>query len=142
SYVALTLFCMAAYALAGMGPLDAVAHALSTISTAGFSTADASLAHWDSPAIQWIAIVGMLAGSVPFVLYVRLLRRDLAILRDSQVRVFLGLTGMVVLLLALWLAVSGRYGPTDALRHAALSVVSILTTTGFASADYTAWGGA
>jgi trk system potassium uptake protein TrkH len=142
SYVALTLLCMAAYALAGMGPLNAAAHALSTISTAGFSTSDASLAQWDSPAIHWVAIIGMLAGAMPFVLYVRLLQRDFSILRDEQVRAFLGLTGSVVALLALWLFASGRYGIADALRHAALSVVSIVTTTGFASADYTTWGGA
>ena len=142
TYAGLTLLCAVAYMLAGMGPLNAAAHALSTISTAGFSTADASLAQWESPAIHWVAIVGMLAGALPFVLYVRLLRRDTSILRDSQVRAFLALTLAATVLLAAWLVGAGRYGVADALRHAALSVVSIMTTTGFASTDYTGWGGA
>lgn len=142
TYLLLTLVCAAAYALAGMGALEAVAHALTTISTAGFSTADASLARWDEPVIHWIAAAGMLAGAIPFVLYVRLLRRDWAILRDSQVRALLGLLAVIILLLTAWLAASGRYGFADALRHATLNTISIVTTTGFASSDYTLWGNA
>ncbi|WP_083747270.1 TrkH family potassium uptake protein [Teichococcus deserti] len=142
AYLVLTLVCAIAYALAGMGPLDAVAHALSTISTAGFSTADASLAHWDNAAVHWIATFGMLAGALPFVLYIRLMQRDYALLRDPQVHGLLGMLAVVILLLTGWLVLHDRYPPLDALRHAALNTVSIVTTTGFASADYGLWGGA
>lgn len=141
TYAGLTVLCSIAYTLAGMAPLDAVAHGLSTVSTAGFSTSDESLARWDSPAVQWVAIAGMLAGGVPFVLYVRLLQKDFAILRDSQVRTMLVVICAASLLLTVWLVATGRYEHFDALRHALLSVVSIMTTTGFASADHTSWGG-
>ncbi|MFZ6762418.1 TrkH family potassium uptake protein [Pseudoroseomonas sp. WGS1072] len=141
TYLALTVLCGLAYALAGMDALDAAAHALTTISTAGFSTSDQSLARWDNPAVHWIAIAGMLAGALPFVLYVRLVRRDWAILRDSQVRALLGLVATVTAGLTLWLVLRGTYGVWEALQHAALATVSIVTTTGFASADYTQWGG-
>ncbi|KAA2214144.1 TrkH family potassium uptake protein [Pseudoroseomonas oryzae] len=141
-YAALTLACGMAYWLAGMAPFEAVTHALSTISTAGFSTADTSLARWQIPAIHWIATLGMVAGALPFVLYVRALRGDWAIWRDAQVRSFLGLILVVSALLALWLWARGIYGPEAAIRHAMLNVVSVVTTTGFASSDYTTWGNA
>ncbi|MCI0756860.1 TrkH family potassium uptake protein [Teichococcus vastitatis] len=141
-YATLTLACGIAYFLAGMAPFEAVTHALSTISTAGFSTADTSLARWQIPAVHWIATCGMLAGALPFVLYVRALRGDWALWRDPQVRSFLGLILVVSGLLALWLWGRGLYGPEAAIRHAMLSVVSVVTTTGFASSDYTTWGNA
>jgi len=141
TYLGLTALCALAYWLAGMKPFDAVAHALSTVSTAGFSTADASLARWDNTAIHWTATFGMLAGALPFALYVRALRGDWAILRDSQVRTFLNVIAVVTGLLALWLWGHG-VAPEAALRHAALNVVSVITTTGFASSDYTLWGNA
>lgn len=142
SYVIMTVLCGIAYAAAGMAPLEALAHALTTISTAGFSTSDNSLARWNNAAVQWVAIVGMLAGAVPFVLYVRLLQRDFSLLQDMQVRMLLGLVVAVTVPLALSLYISGRYEFLEAARHALLSVVSVVTTTGFASDDYTAWGGA
>lgn len=141
-YLGLTVVCIIAYFLAGMGWFDAVAHALTTISTAGFSTSDASLGNWDSPAIHWIAVFGMLAGAVPFVLYVRLVQGQWDTLRDSQVRTLLAFLAVVVAALALALVLSGRYGVADALRHAALNVVSIVTTTGYATTDYLLWGNA
>ncbi|MFC3125016.1 TrkH family potassium uptake protein [Pseudoroseomonas globiformis] len=141
-YTAMTLLCALAYWAAGMSPFVAATHALSTLSTAGFSTADASLARWDIPAVHWIAIVGMIAGALPFVLYIRAVRRDMAIWRDAQVRTFLGLILFVSSWLALWLWWRGFYAPEAAIRHALLNTVSVVTTTGFASSDYTLWGNA
>ncbi len=141
-YLTLTVLCAAAYWLAGMTTFDAVAHALTTISTGGYLTSDASMANWDSPAIHWIATVFMLSGSIPFVLYVRMLRGERDTLRDSQVRTLLGILVVVIVGLTAWLVVTGRYGLADAARHAAFNVVSILSTTGFATTDYGLWGGA
>lgn len=141
-YLGMTVACALAYLAAGMAPFAAVVHALSTISTAGFSTSDSSLANWDNPAIHWTATAGMLAGALPFVLYLRALRRDWEILRDPQVRALLGLLLGAILLVAAILVLRGTYGVEAALRHAALNVVSVVTTTGFASADYMQWGGA
>jgi trk system potassium uptake protein len=139
-YLGFTLVCMLAYWLAGMTPFNAVAHALTTISTAGFSTHDGSLGHWTNPAIHWIAVFFMIAGAIPFVLYVRLFQGGTDPLRNSQVRVFLYFVGGVVLLMTIWLTASGNYSLPDALRYSAFNVVSIVTTTGFATADYGAWG--
>ncbi|WP_349370440.1 TrkH family potassium uptake protein [Salinarimonas sp.] len=139
-YVGFTLVCAIAYRLAGMSGFDALAHAFTTIATAGFSTHDNSLGNWVNPAVHWIAICGMLAGAVPFVLYVRLFQGELDTLRNSQVRVLFGFLTVVIALMALWLVSSGRYEIGDAVRHAAFNVVSVVTTTGFASTDYGAWG--
>lgn len=139
-YVALTLACGVAYALAGMGAFDAVAHALTTVSTAGFSTSDRSLAHWDNPAIHWVAIVFMLSGAIPYVLYVQFLQGRTDPLRNSQARVLLGFLAVVVAIVTAILWLSGKYNLADSLRHGAFNVVSIVTTTGFASTDYTLWG--
>ena len=141
-YLGLTLLCAAAYYLAGMSSFDAVAHALTTVSTAGFSTADASLGRWDTPAVHWVATVFMLSGSVPFVFYLRVVRGERVGLQDSQVRTLLGVVVAVTVALAAWLVATERYGAADAVRHAAFNVVSVITTTGFATADYGLWGGA
>lgn len=139
-YVALTIACAAVYWLAAMSPFDAVAHALTTVSTAGFSTSDRSFGHWDSPALQWAATVFMLSGAVPYVLYVQLLQGRSDPLRNSQVRVLLGFVGIIVALAAGALWMGGVYGFEGSLRHAAFNVVSVVTTTGFATTDYTRWG--
>jgi trk system potassium uptake protein TrkH len=141
-YLGLTVIWALAYLLAGMTAFDAVAHALTTIATGGYSTSDASMGNWDSPAIHWVATVGMVAGAVPFVLYVRMLRGERDSLRDSQVRTLLAFLAVTVAALALWLVASGRYGPEEALRHAAFNVVSVVTTTGYATTDYSLWGNA
>ena len=141
-YLALTAACAMAFAIAGMSRFDALAHAMTTVSTAGFSTSDRSLGYWDNAAIHWIATVFMVSGAIPFVLYVRLLRGDRAILRSSQVRTFLGFLAVVVVVVALWLVATGWYGVADAFRHAAFNVVSVVTTTGFATTNYSQWGNA
>jgi len=139
-YVGFTIACAIAYVLAGMTPFEAVAHALTTVATGGFSTSDASLGHWQSPAIEWIAVVFMILGALPFVVYVGLVRGNRQALRNSQVWTLLAFCAVVIALLTGWLALTGRYGITDALRHAAFNVVSVVTTAGFASTDYTLWG--
>lgn len=139
-YLTLTMLCTLAYWLAGLSPFDSVAHALTTVSTAGFSTSDQSLGKWDIPAVHWVAVVFMLSGAIPYVLYVQLLQGRSDPLRNSQVRVLFGFLAVVVALVTAGLWLSGRYGFPDALRHAAFNVVSVVTTTGYATTDYTLWG--
>lgn len=141
-YAGLTLLCMVLYDFAGMTTFEALAHAMTTLSTGGYSTSDGSIGHFTDPAIHWIGTAFMLAGGLPFVLYVRAMTgRPGTLWRNSQVRTLIGILGGAILLLALWLVLSGREGPLDALRLAAFNVTSIVTTTGFATADYAAWGG-
>jgi trk system potassium uptake protein TrkH len=139
-YLGLTTACGVAYWLAGMTPFEATAHALTTIATGGYSTSDNSLGNWHSATIHWIATLFMISGAIPFVVYVRLCRGERDTLRNSQVWSLLGFLAVVVALLGLWLTLSGRYGAVDAFRHAAFNVVSVVTTTGYASTDYMLWG--
>jgi trk system potassium uptake protein TrkH len=141
AYTGITLLGTVALWLAGMSWFDAINHAMSAISTGGFSTSDQSLAHWPQPAVHWVAVVLMILGSLPFALYVATLRGNRkALFRDEQVRGFIGL------LLATWLVMTLWYWATtdlpwyDALRHVAVNVTSVVTTTGFALGDYSLWG--
>ncbi len=140
-YLALSLLCAALYWGAGMTAFEALAHAMTTIATGGFSTRDASLGHFGSPAIEWIAIVFMTAGGIPFVLYLQFLRgrRD-ALMGDVQVRWYLAGLLVASLLLALWLVLHGHAGPPEAIRQALFTTISVVTGTGFATVDYGAWG--
>jgi trk system potassium uptake protein TrkH len=138
-YVGLTVACGLLYWIAGMTPFEALAHALTTVSTAGFSTSDQSMSIFSHLA-QWVAVAFMLAGSIPFVLYVRLLQGEWNILRSTQVKTLLGFLSVVIIGVTTWLVMSGRYPFEDAFRLAAFNVVSIVTTTGFATADYILWG--
>ncbi|MCS9618443.1 TrkH family potassium uptake protein, partial [Pseudomonas aeruginosa] len=92
TYVGITLLGSLAFWGAGMSPFDAVNHAMSAISTGGFSTSDQSLAKWKQPAVHWTAVVVMILGSLPFALYVATLRgHRKALIKDQQVRGLLGL---------------------------------------------------
>ena len=139
-YVALTVICGVAYWLVAMTPFEALVHALTTVSTAGFSTSDASMARWDSPALHWIATLFMLSGAIPFVLYLRLFQGQHDALRDSQAMFLVGMLAVLIIAVAAWLTMEGGHRAEDALRLAAFNVVSVVTTTGYATADYTLWG--
>ncbi|MBN9466311.1 TrkH family potassium uptake protein [Brevundimonas sp.] len=139
-YVGLTATAFAVYTLLGMTPFDALAHALTSVATGGFSTSDASFGNWEANGIQWFGALFMLAGSVPFVLYVRLIAGDRRALWDRQVRTLLLFVCLTVLALGSWLAMSGVYGIEEAYRQAAFNVVSVVTTTGYATTDYQLWG--
>jgi trk system potassium uptake protein TrkH len=140
-YVGFTLLGTLAFSLAGMGWFDALNHAMTSVSTAGFSTSDASLGNFGHSA-HWVAVVFMILGSLPFALYVSTLRGNrMALLRDQQVRGFLLILSVTCLLFSLWLWWHSQYDFLDALRLATVNVVSVVTTTGFAVGDYTAWGG-
>jgi trk system potassium uptake protein TrkH len=144
-FLVLTALCTLAFLFGGMSLLDAVCHALTAVATAGFSTRDASFAHFDSAYLEAVAILFMLAGALPFTVYaairnVRQLRRALPSLIDGQIRWFLGFTLGVSLLLGVWLTLSGQMPFLEAIRAATFNVVAVITTTGLTSADYTQWG--
>ena len=140
-YLLLTAVCFAAYWAAGMSPFDAVAHSMTTIATGGFSTSDASLGHFQSSAVHWIAVCFMILGSLPFLLYFETVRgRVTALWRDTQVRWFCGITILSFAAMVYW-----RWRDTDrpfhdTLRDCAFNVTSIITGTGYSTADYTTWG--
>lgn len=141
-YVVLTILCGALLWLAGMTPFEAVCHAMATLSTGGFSTSDASAGHWNSAWIHWILTVFMAIGGATFVLFISPWRRGRwAILTDSQIRWYLHFLVFFTIVLTLWQWAVNDWSPGDALTHSAFNVVSVVTTTGFASTDYSLWGG-
>ncbi|WP_460410642.1 MULTISPECIES: TrkH family potassium uptake protein [unclassified Pseudomonas] len=140
-YLGLTSIGTLSLWLAGMTPFEAVNHAMSLISTGGFSTSDASLGNWKQPAIHWIAVGIMILGSLPFTLYVATCRGNRrALIKDHQVRGFIGFLLVTSLAVGTWLYFHSDYGWWDAFRVVAVNVTSVVTTTGVAVGDYTLWG--
>jgi trk system potassium uptake protein TrkH len=139
-YLTITIVCALAYAAAGMDPFDAISHAMTTVSTGGFANYDASFGAFKG-AHEYIAVVFMLAAALPFVLYIQSLGGDLgAMWRNSQVRAFLGIVAVLVLVTTVKLVLDADHGPERALREALFNVTSIITGTGYASANYMLWG--
>ncbi len=141
-YVALTLACALGYWLAGMGLFDAVAHSLATVSTGGFSTHDASIGYFESAAVEAVGVVFMLLAAINFgVHYAVLLRRNpLLWLRDVEARTFLLFVLAVTLFVGLVLRLQGGYEQWHpSLRDATFEVVSVVTSTGFGTVDFSHW---
>jgi len=140
-YIGLTMICALMLWLAGMTAFEAACHAFTTLSTGGYSTSDGSIGHFDSAVIDYVLSFFMLLGSLPFILYLKVLKgQPMGLLRDSQVRWYLLMLGVVIGALTLWLWTGGRFEFDDALRYTTFNVISVITTTGFATMDYTSWG--
>lgn len=141
-YFVLAVLCFIAYAWAGMSWADAFMHMCSTMSLGGFSSHDASFGFWQSPLIEGVAVVFMMLSGVSFTLYfVAWRQRSLRVLwQDVEVRMFYAVVIGTIALIAGYLYLNGTYPDVrEALRHTVFHVVSIATTTGYASADYAKW---
>jgi trk system potassium uptake protein TrkH len=140
-YAGLTLLCAIALYFAGMNWLDASVHAMTSVATGGFSTRDASVGAFASAQIDVIITLGMLAGSLPFLLYLRTIQGEgRALLHDSQVRWFFAIAGTAVAVTSAFVWVEVELSALEALRYGAFNVVSVMTGTGFATSDYWQWG--
>ena len=141
-YGAISVACATGYWLAGMSGLDAVLHTFSTMGLGGFSSHDASFGYWDSPAIEAVSIFFMLLAGINFgTHFIAVRSRSLSPYRmDGELRPYLLVTVASCIVCAGYLFLMGTYEsfPT-ALRHASFNLVSIATTTGFASVDYNQW---
>ena len=141
-YLAMTFVLTGALYAAGLGILDAVVHSMTTIATGGFSTMDGSVGEFGNPNVEWIIVAGMVAGSLPFVLYIQMMRgRGARLLSDSQVRAFLGILLVSVAVLTAAHATVNSVDPLVALRQVAFNATSYMTGTGYVTADFSAWGG-
>ena len=143
-YFGLTVLCAAAYWVAGMSLFDAICHAMSTVSTGGFSTYDQAFGFWNSPMLECIAIVFMLLGGINFGLHFMAWRRaSMGVYGgDSELRAFLRIVLGATLVVGLLLLFGGDYGTVfGAFRRAAFQVVSAITTTGFAVPGFDGWTG-
>ncbi|MEL6645716.1 MAG: TrkH family potassium uptake protein [Pseudomonadota bacterium] len=139
-YFTLTAACAMAYAIAGMEPFDAITHAMTTVATGGFANYDASFAAF-GPGVEYAAVVFMLLAALPFVRYVQLVSGTAQpLFNDSQIRVFFAIVVVIVMVVTLWLWVQAGALSEAAFRKALFNVTSIVTGTGYASADYMVWG--
>ncbi len=140
-YVALTAVAIVLLWLAGMTFLEATVHAMTTLSTGGYSTSDASVGHFDSELIDYIIVVFMVLGSLPFVRMLQVAQgRPRDLWRDEQVRGFIAITATAILAMALWQWLANDETPREALRYSAFNIVSLITGTGYVTADYSTWG--
>ena len=141
-YVAITMVCIGALKWAGMDWLDAVCHGFSAMGLGGFSTHDASIGYFNSPLIEFVMIVFMLFAVVNFATHFLAWRgKSLGVyLRDAEAVASLSLILASCLGIALFLWWQGTYtGFWAALRHASFNLVSIATSSGYASVDYAQW---
>lgn len=140
-YLFFTAICAMLLIIAGLSPFDAIAHAMTTIATGGFSTSDQSIGVFNSGFVDTVIIVFMIIGSMPFLLYLQVLRgKSIAFWRDEQVRAFLYTVAALVGFVTLWLIYFKEYSPLEALRFGSFNIISIMTGTGYATMDYASWG--
>lgn len=138
-YATITALEVVALTAAGMSLYDAVCHAFTTLAAGGFSPHPQSLAGYDSAAIQWIVTTFMFVAGANFALQYRAVRGGrIALVRDEELRAYLGIVVVATIAVMLFLLRDGLAW-AEAVRHAAFQVVSILTTTGYASTDFQLW---
>lgn len=141
-YFGFSVACVGAYRWAGMDWADAFMHMCTTMGLGGFSSHDASFGHWDSPRIEAVAMVFMVLSGISFVRYFMVIRsRNLRpIWGDREIRAYLLVLALSVVLVGGQLWFEGVYPSwEEALRVSAFHVVSVATTTGYASTDYALW---
>lgn len=124
----------------GMNFFDALCHSFTTLATGGFSPRNASVGAFESAYIDWVIILFMFLAAVNFTLHYQVLRgRGKELWRNEEFRTFLGLTGGIIVLV-MWANHGEMYASLlENLRYSTFQVVSILTTTGFGTADYSLW---
>ncbi|HIB31135.1 MAG TPA: potassium transporter [Candidatus Thioglobus sp.] len=141
-YLSFTVICAVAYYLAGMDIFDAIGHSYSTVAIGGFSTHDLSIGYFDNIAIESVAVVFMFLAGINFSLHFFVWRKKnvLAFFKDSEFQTYLLMLSVLIVLVTLYLLNSGHYQTTpEALRYGVFQSVSIATTTGFASTDFSLW---
>ena len=141
-YFSISALCFLSFHWAGMSWADAFMHMCSTMGLGGFSSHDASFGYWNSPAIEGVAVLFMMLAGVSVALYFSAWRqRSLHVLwRNVEARAFWLATAVVVVVVSLYIWYhASNFGYLKALRYAVFHVVSIGTTTGFATQDYAQW---
>jgi trk system potassium uptake protein TrkH len=140
-YIILTVSCALAYWMAGMTLFDAIGHSYATVATGGFSTHDASLGYFDSPVIELIAMVFIMLGSLNFTVHFIVWHKKSLrhYWRDIQARVFVYIVLVLIIISVAVLMLQEVYSFWTALRYASFEVISIISSTGFGIADFSAW---
>lgn len=140
-YLVFSLLTAFAFRACGLSWFDAICHMFSTVSTGGFSTRTASIGAFDNPTLEWVMIVVMMIGGTSFLVILRVLKGDfLALRRNDETQFYYFMLGFFGFGVTLLLLAQGDHGTfLEALREAVFQVISISTTSGFATVDYDSW---
>lgn len=141
-YLVLTIACLIAYKLAGMNWFDAIMHAFTTLGLGGFSSHDASYGYWNSPLIEFVAMIFMLISGINYATHFLVWRTNSlsSYQNDPEIRPYIYIVLSSCIFLAVYLWLMGVYDdPLHALRYAAFNTISVATTTGYSNTDYSLW---
>ena len=140
-YISLTFLCAFFYKIFGMNFFDSLTHSMTTIATGGFSNYDQSIGYFNNPFIEITSIIFIVLGSIPFILYIKFISDDKKIIfKDEQVKLFLKLTLVSILILFFYLVIVNQNIFEIHLRSVIFNVVSILTGTGYVTKEFDQWG--
>jgi len=138
-YIALTLFDALFLKLFGMNWFDAINHAFSTISTGGFSTKNSSLGYFNNYAIFWVTTIFMVLSGINFLVHVKLFYKDFSGYKNEETIWYISIFLILSTILTFVHAGKGVEFD-DAATHSFFTIASVMTTTGFATTDYSLWG--
>ena len=141
-YSVLTLFCAILYYMHGMNNFDSITHAMTTISTGGFSTHNLSFAYFNSFNIEIVSIIFMIIGSLPFVVFLKFIHGDKkSLFKDDQIKLFFMLLSTLIIITSIWLFNNFQTNNIIySVRISLFNITSILTGTGFTNYNYNLWG--
>ena len=139
-YLSMTFLQIISLRIAGMQTFDSICHAFTTMPTGGFSTKNASIAHFDNALIHYIIIFFMFIAGINFSLHFRLISGDFkAYVKDAEFRVYLFITLVITTIVFISLSFENNIISSQGLKESLFNTVAILTSTGFVLGDYEAW---
>ena len=140
-YICLSIICGLLYFINGMNAFDSFIHAMTTISTGGFSNYNQSFSYFNSIQIELVSILFMIIGSLPFVLYLQFIhQQQKSFVIDDQIKLFFIILLSIVLVSAIWLHINHSQDIISSIRVSLFNITSILTGTGYTSNNYSNWG--
>lgn len=138
-YSGLTVLCAFTYWIFGMGKFDSLTHSMTTIATGGFSNYNQSIGYFNSIPIEISSMIFIILGSLPFIAYIKFMSGDKKIfLRDIQIKTFIKIIFATIIILSIYLLITN--GNEFSLRSISFNTISILTGTGYVSAEFDGWG--
>ncbi len=140
-YLSFTILCCFFYKVFGMNFFDSITHSMTTLATGGFSNYNESIGYFDSAAIEITSMVFIIAGSIPFIAYIKYLNGERKILiSDAQIITFVKIIFFSIILLYIYLILNNNSLFDVSLRSVSFNVISILTGTGYVTKDFDQWG--
>ena len=139
-YTIFTLICAILLNITGMSLFDSICHSMTTIATGGYSTKNNSIGYFDNIWIEIIIIMGMIAASLPFIIYAKSISNIKAVFMDKQVKGFLYTLIISIFIIAIWLSLKLNVNLIESIRISAFNVISIITGTGYSTEDFSEWG--